>query len=536
MSKVAARELPPSYQECLSRIDGLWHHGRLDQALAELDRAQAMDPPEGERNLALWQGALAGWQIDLGMSAGDAGRIQQGLGQLEAKTEVWCRFIHPLSIEYNLGNGKKCLHDLGIHARQESYSPKGIALLIEAKKHYWKAVKLLDGEPNPELYVNLGNCLDGSARVVEAISCYDEALRQNPDFEMALVNKGLALVFLIGMADTFTLSQVLQARDCFIRGLATGRLPSFVAKQAKEELARIDRNLARLGLGVAHPAPQEADPCQGTHTPYRAFCLRHRLALSERAIYSECQCCCEDDLTIPKTTEPIGGDFVPRMEYLLNRLKAEFALARSCYYQACVAPEAEQWPAESLETPHTELMDGEMSGGRVELLRSSIRQCFGILDKIAWGVCDLFQLSQPREQIYFHSFWNPRSGPGVGRWDNINRLQNMGVVALYGIATELSSDKGEWAEFRDWRNDLEHGLLAISDNPAMSEAFLQRTKLRNVKVVPYSVFAERAMLLLQMTASAIFSFAFCVRAEGGKALQGAHPVVRLPRKYRRHSH
>ncbi|MDM8544492.1 LA2681 family HEPN domain-containing protein [Desulfococcaceae bacterium HSG9] len=148
-------------------------------------------------------------------------------------------------------------------------------------------------------------------------------------------------------------------------------------------------------------------------------------------------------------------------QLILNRIKSEFALARILYYQS--NPEC----CKGLETfdeeiAFTELYENEAVGIRPEMVRLSFRICFGILDKIARGICDLFNLAEPNEPLYFESFWKPRGNKSIKqkeRWDKINSINNFPLLALYSQATDLNSFNGEWGIFKEWRNAMEHKML-----------------------------------------------------------------------------
>jgi len=167
------------------------------------------------------------------------------------------------------------------------------------------------------------------------------------------------------------------------------------------------------------------------HSNFRKFCLYNNLCLSEHSLYCNCVGASSDDLTIPKSAESIGGDFVPKMELQLNRLKSEFAFARLLYYQS----DQEQWNSYENELSFTELYEDESVGLCSEMLRTSFRLCFGILDKIAHAICELFDMSDSDEPLAFERFWRPR-GKGLSpkqqnRWKKLNSIENYSLLALY---------------------------------------------------------------------------------------------------------
>jgi hypothetical protein len=72
------------------------------------------------------------------------------------------------------------------------------------------------------------------------------------------------------------------------------------------------------------------------HAPYRAFTLHYHLGLSEHSLYCHCRGARRDDLMIATSKNPVTGDRVPRLELILNRLKAEFGTARLRAASNCI--------------------------------------------------------------------------------------------------------------------------------------------------------------------------------------------------------
>jgi hypothetical protein len=225
------------------------------------------------------------------------------------------------------------------------------------------------------------------------------------------------------------------------------------------------------------------------------------------------------------------------MEYVLNRLKSEFALARLLYYQALLQ-ETDRWETYDDEVIFTELYEGESIGTRSEMTRTSFRMCFGILDKIGRAICDLFDLANPDEPIYFESFWRPRgkdlSSKQKERWPRLNSIRNFPLLALYSQATDLNSHSGEWGIFKAWRNALEHGMMMLSySKEAPLDPYGVLKDNQYLQSVHYDDFVEKTLHFLRLTRSAIFNFTFCARHEGIKhrsGVDGTYITIRFDHK------
>ena len=470
----------------------------------------------------LQKGEVACVLVDVGAASQDETMVKAGVELFEQNYAAISKVIEPASLEYNLGNGKKSLHDIEIGKRKEKFKPEIIRLVTEAKAHYWKALKLIGSRrAAPELLVNLGNCLDQCGRVVEALMWYDRVLAIDPAFSMAHINRGYALLYLNKITDSYTIKLLDEARRSFSAANANSLMPLEIRESAGRQETWLANRLRDLGYDEERLDTETQHDVHKyeAHPPYWRWCLDNFIALSEHGLYCRCAGARRDDLAIPKQSGSIGGEFVPELELLLNRIKSEFCLARALHYQGAVLTADAGWDTKPFEGTFTELYEDEAIGLRSEFLRTSFRHCFGALDKIARGVANLFNLAPPSETLYFESFWRPASERKRGeerRWQIINDQHNPGLVALYSLATDLNRIGGEWSQYKEDRNQLEHGIFLIRQNEHEGAEHRNLVNLPDLKTVSVREFEEANLRMLQFTASAIFSFAFCVRIEGLK--------------------
>ncbi|UZT98927.1 LA2681 family HEPN domain-containing protein [Chryseobacterium fluminis] len=154
-------------------------------------------------------------------------------------------------------------------------------------------------------------------------------------------------------------------------------------------------------------------------------------------------------------------------------------------------------------------MDGILNGTKYEKLRTSFRLCFGILDKIAEGICYIFNLNiSKNESIYFENFWNSKRNNK--RWEEINQKKNIHLTALYSTACDLEKINGEFGFYKEWRNKLEHGVFSLNDELYLETNWEEPQFSLKTDV---KTFEKETLRLLQLTRAAIFSFVFCARTE-----------------------
>jgi len=340
---------------------------------------------------------LAGFLIDIGAEGGIEVAASEGLAIYEREYSVLRKFIKESSLQYNLGNGKSALFRIQQGKPGFKFTPKSIESLTNAKNHYWKAYKLLEPNENklrPQLLINLANALRDSGRIVEAFQYFDLTLAQFPDFPQAIYNRSQALLDLNNLSNTYTVTMLRQAMTGFDRAAGANGLPSWVRERGALSRDKLRSKLQHLGHSDnddKHDLDLTKDEFNALSL-YRKYCLLNHLALSEHSLYCKCNGARWDNLTIPMPHSSIEGSFIPRMEHVLNRLKAEYALARLLYYHSVYNPDM-TWAAFDEEVAFTELYEGEIIGLRPEMNRVSFRLCFGILDKIAQAICELYDLA-----------------------------------------------------------------------------------------------------------------------------------------------
>jgi len=498
------------------------HH---EQGLRLVMQRLKEEQPRNKKAYAELRFLLGGFLIDFGTDAHQSTVIDQGVQLLEADRENISSLLGHHSIDYCLGNAKYSLYCVAVRAGKVRFKPENLDLLTEAKNYFWQAIKSVEASAAPNLYVNLANALDTSGRVIEAIRWYSHALQIDPDFPMAHVNRGMALSTLNRMSDTYSISMLLQMEQHFKAALKDPSLPKREKNLAQTYLEHLRKVLAEHEVSETleeHEEHTERD--WQAASPFRRFCVGNHLTLNEHSLYCRCIGGQFDSLRIPKSSAPIGGDFVPSMELLLNRVRAEFALGRMLFYQYTIGDAQ----TSAFEAEYAELFDNEVVGLNTEYLRTSFRLCFGILDRIAFAVCILFDLADPNEQIYFESFWKkpkPTTPKEKARWKKINDADNWGLTALYSQAKDLHSARGEWGHFKQWRNRLEHEALLLTSRGELDLGpWIEKNFGDRLESVDLETFKEETLHLLQITAAAIFYFTFCVRQEGTK-VKGNGPAV-----------
>jgi len=468
---------------------------------------------------------IAGLFIDLGFEAHDREATEAGIKILKEAEEEFKSVLSKQSYNYCFANGMSALYRIQNQNKGLPTLDMVKPFLNQAKNYYFKSYKEIDltaiQDIDLQILTNLANNLSTCGRIIEAIRLYNSVLKVNPDFSQSLVGWAENLDYWLRISfcpNTISLYQKIFT--LFEKGLQSRTLPptqiTYSENQQKKYetlLKKTKFNFSQIEQGLLLNEEEYK-----RHSRFRKFCIDNYLTLNEHSIYCNCSSASYDDLSIVHERISVYGDNVGKMELLLNRLKSEFHMARKLYFEGL------NNLGDSEEVFFSELMDKEKISEVVEKLRTSFRLCFGIFDKIAHGICYFFELpKKEKENIYFESFWNTSRCPE--RWEKLKELKNPHLVALYSIANDFNYKDGEFAFYKQWRNKLEHSNLILVDINTKSDLNDLFTDNGFAVRVPYAIFEEQALHLLQICCAAIYSYVYAIRTE---SLQKGKGEITVP--------
>jgi tetratricopeptide (TPR) repeat protein len=485
-----------------------------DQALSTLQSiSDSFD--EGVKLSPYLLAELAGSYITLGAESYNLDAVNKGMSLFNDNIEVLRKHITQESIDYCLGNGYHALYKISIKGIQK-YLPRPesvIGNLFSAKQAYFRAYKKLDlknlNDFSIQVLTNLGNNLNHSGRIVEALQLFDMVLRFNPNFPQALVSKADGLIYMLRATNCERTTYLFAQIYSLFKKASEQHIDQQEIKVSIEKGLKISlENLNKTNFIISQ-LPKELSLNEleyQNHPKEIRFYLDNFISLSEHSLYCYCTRSRTDDLSIGHPGFITGSKKILNLEHLLNRIKSEYSLARNLLYLY-----KSKYINRKDNILYQNVVNDVTNGIRIERLRTSYRLCFGILDKIAEGICYLFTLDiGQKENIYFESFWGSPTQKQE-RWQKINLLKNIHLTALYSIACDLNSSHGEFGFYKRWRNRLEHGVFSIVKS---REKELQVILEKQFAEFAFEKdFSDKTLHLLQLTRSAIYSFVFCARQE-----------------------
>ena len=425
---------------------------------------------------------------------------------IESDKDKFIELVDPFIFYYNYSNVKT---NILTKQNPSEQTFKTVEELVELKRLIWKAIKSVPkDQPVPaECYINLSNALKQQFRIAEAMHYYKKAIHINPDLPQAWLNRSDSILLLSKLSNEYSLNMLYQAKKCYEKALYSDQIP-IQSERRSLYWTRIDYFKKVIDETIKDDKQQssymrccEAVLNNTQKGEYKEFCITNDLSLSEHSIFCDCSTHSDhiDDLSL--SIEGINNS--RSMEMVLNRLKSEFSLARSFYFEYFKKDKNDDIVC------YFGNFEDESLSIEIEKLRTSFRLCFGILDKIGVAICELFDFYPPNKSVSFQSFWQLDRD---NRRSKLESENNLALLALYSIATDLNDRKdGEWAFYKQWRNDLEHKFVIVcnSDNTNQSSSL---DKLENdVVFINEAEFIDHLKRLLQITRSAIFSFSYAVK-------------------------
>jgi len=370
-------------------------HRLLDQGDYETARKLVLETldQETESNTVatIRQIELVGFLIDIGCDTSNENDIEKGINFLTDKEEEIKKLITISSYYYNLANAKHGLCKIFYSVNKGVHS---ISLCREKFQEpidlYWLAYKNSDKNDIPfnhQILINLSNSLMTNCRIVEALQMLDTVLKDNPNFPQALISRGDNLHYL-SLVTNCSVSVALfsQIYYSYKKGIETQALPPNVLNRSLFGMDEAKQKIISYGFLIDNleTEVEEIQKEYEQHSNFRKFCINNFLTLNEHSLYCNCIATSKDELQIGIPNAVFKGTLLPKLELLLNRIKSEYAFARWNYYKSFTDE------AFDYDVTFSELFEDEVINSQSEALRASFRICYGILDKIALGICKLY--------------------------------------------------------------------------------------------------------------------------------------------------
>jgi hypothetical protein len=433
----------------------------------------------------------SGLLIDVGGALGDINTIQEGKTLLENNFERICgvKGLAPTA-HYNLGNAFLEIFSLEYQKNQNDFLFKTATAcqLDQAKFHFRKALEFkINNQLAANILVNLGNCYDYLGRVVEALECYDKALNLKPDFGMALGNKGKALLYYADLCGEHQGTHILEAYS-LLKSAKRGVTPE-AAVGFLDCIKLIEQRDQSLPLNKPPKYPGSSIKGKSKFEQYLIdFCSQNNLYLNVCNFCKKCNAAIGDTATIKSMIVPAKDNSYLVLSSYLNEIKQDYVIARLLIVLS-------RYPEINLDffdkyVTIINTLDSSLNNVYVQLTKTSFKEFYDILDKIAFFINDYLKLGIRENDINFSSMWyQDRTRKEIKQ--KVLQTRSASLNALYDIHKDL--DYGTWRTKKEIRNALTHRFVKIKictekeSDRIMSEETLVKQTLELAKIVRNSI-------------------------------------------------
>jgi len=321
-----------------------------------------------------------------------------------------------------------------------------------------------------QMHTNLGNLLSHCGRIVDAVASWDKALEINPDFAMAVGNRGFGLMHYAKLVHDQG-HQVYHLREAYA-GLTRALVPAYEEQLGLEAREGFAGALERLTNAVpieilTAPPHSHTFPKQMVQKErlYRAWCLAERLFLNDLNDLGTDPIAAADVLTLPSIVTPIKAP-QPNAFGFFNQLKQEYVSARYLYYEGVTD---DQVHFSDREVTLINTLDYPAYGLAVEKVKVAFRIAYSLLDKVAYFLNDYLELGIPEKRVSFRGLWYEGQDPCRGLRADMHRPDNAPLKGLFFLAKDLYEKKPGFSEamepdareVAEIRNHLEHKYFKL---------------------------------------------------------------------------
>ncbi|PLW78504.1 LA2681 family HEPN domain-containing protein [Cohaesibacter celericrescens] len=401
---------------------------------------------------------------------------------------------------------------------------------------------MLEKERRCQIITNRANLLNVVGRSIDAISGWDNALRIEPQFAMALGNRGSGLKHYAGMVfdDHQRAILALHAYDSLRSAIEPEAVYECVDPQpviaqfkalADQLEGTLDVEAVRAILRL-----DEGKKCRSkTERTYRQWCLDTRLFLCPLNDLGSNLIAATDDLMLPGITEAFderpGDSSPPPIIGFFSQMKQEYASARYMLFEGM---NSSRFHFSDRDVTLTDTLDYPLYSLASERIRTAFRIAYSLLDKIAFWVDRYWKLGKVPERISFKNVWMVENKPRLlPQFENSN---NWPLRGLYWLSKELFDDRlkqttaADARELHAIRNALEHTYLRVSEGWA--KPFMLGTPSANGFgiAIGSDELEAKAIRVMQIARSALFYVSFAIgHEERDKRLANPdHLVCSLP--------
>ncbi len=428
--------------------------------------------------------------IDIGTALKNIDIIEEGKQLLLKDFEkITSHAKYRSTVHYNLANAYLGIHNLEMRKNLNLAFFKASGL-DSAKFHFMKALeyKSTDKILMAQIFVNLGNCYDNLGRVVDALECYDKALSLEPDFGMAIGNKGISLLTYADLCGEHQGTYVLEAYSLLKSAQNLGAYSEATSSFSNYIKYIEQRFSTKLPLQKSPKYPGYKIKAKSKIERFLIeFCLKYGLYLNVCSFCQKCDATIGDTVTIKTMILPARDTSYLTLSAYLNQIKQDYITARFLLILSRYENSNLDFVDKRVTIINT--LDYNIHNIYIQLVKTSFKTFYDILDKIAFFINDYLRLGIPERHINFTNLWYTNKQKIIR--NKIAYTKNLSLNALFDIHRDL--DYGMYKHLKGTRNALTHRFVNVKNVPKfeddknMTEETLINRTLDLAKIVRNSI-------------------------------------------------
>jgi hypothetical protein len=411
--------------------------------------------------------------IDGGFALRDSTKVKKGTKIFENMLQVdeTVSNISKCSTLYNAANGYISLYTLK-RIKGKKVIPPNDDDLRSAKSLYRQAIEDL-GNSGPsfasQVWINYGNCLSQLGRFIDAIECYEHAMRLDPTNGMAAGNLSIELDHATRITGRYRHEYTALAYDFLKQALSPKMHLRFGSPQAVSDfqarLKYLESFINAHKEPILPPEPAKANHENKHQQAYIQFCIRNGLFLNAWAGNKSLSPGITDDISFGGITTSIDDNhLVPELLRILNEIKESYTTARYLYFLS--QSKSEVLDNVSQTAIYFDNFDYSINGVYTGLCKTAYSRAFDVLDKVARIVNTYFGIGK-RESTFWNIFAEKQSQGQIHEIRFIARqticnTQNPSMFALSDLCIDYFENANVDLKTIDTRrNRITHDYLNV---------------------------------------------------------------------------
>ncbi|HVX93069.1 MAG TPA: LA2681 family HEPN domain-containing protein, partial [Candidatus Dojkabacteria bacterium] len=366
---------------------------------------EVIDEKESDINIL---NGISGLAVDYGYHTKNPSLIEQGVNIMELVANNRPEVKEHWEYHYNLANGYMNMYQIEQSKQGDKFNIfLSDEYLIKAKQSFEEALSKTN---TSDVWINFGNLYEELGRKFDALDCYLKGKNGKIMDPMAMGNVGIAIRHLSDISRTLRAELKIFAQNYIEQSLQYPK--EIINKGGNLALQTFTKENDALKIELVYAGilgkkikrnPVKRYWFKPFYNFFTKYCLDNELYLNGWVFDKNSQKAIYDDLYISMILPVDDTETYYRLSKKLNEIIEAYIAARTNLV-------ASHYKSKELTllnelTTYVNPLDYSVSNNYNGILKTSFKECFNILDKIAIFLDDYLNLGAPKNNISYHTFW-----------------------------------------------------------------------------------------------------------------------------------